>query len=106
MHHLAIPAEGLGKQYRTGGVQEPYVTLRDTVANTARACARVVVGRGRAGRGDRRPSFWALKDVSLEIKQGEVVGIIGENGAGKSTLLKVLSRITDPTEGYADIRGR
>jgi lipopolysaccharide transport system ATP-binding protein len=104
MADLAIQAAGLGKQYRTGVVQEHYITLRDTIANAAHAWTRVWA-RSRTPRG-RRPTFWALKDISFDVRQGEVVGIIGQNGAGKSTLLKILSRITEPTEGYADIRGR
>lgn len=109
MGNVAILAEGLGKQYRIGGRQHEYRTLRDVVADTLALPFR------RAGRLLRRDTangrkavgtIWALKDISFEIKQGEVVGIIGPNGAGKSTLLKILSHITEPTEGYADVYGR
>lgn len=102
MGDVAIRVEGLGKQYRLGGPKERYSTLRDQVGKltSLRGLLR------RASRAERRPPFWALKDVSFEVKRGEVVGIIGRNGAGKSTLLKILSRITEPTEGEADIEGR
>ncbi len=111
MSDLAIRVEGLGKQYRIGGRQERYKTLRDTLTDALyapfRAAASVLKGGCTSVGG--RPSnnyIWALKDVSFDVKPGEVIGIIGRNGAGKSTLLKILSRITEPTEGYADIRGR
>lgn len=95
---IAIRVENLGKRYRIGHLRKRHDTLRDLIASAFR-------------RGDRRPSatedtIWALKDVSFEVNQGEVIGIIGRNGAGKSTLLKILSRITDPTEGFAEIHGR
>lgn len=108
MSEVAIKVAGLGKEYRIGARQEPYRTLRDTLTDVALGPVRAV--RSLAGRnGSRRTarkSFWALKDISFEVKRGEVIGIIGRNGAGKSTLLKVLSRITEPTEGYAEIHGR
>ncbi|HET6573940.1 MAG TPA: polysaccharide ABC transporter ATP-binding protein [Fimbriiglobus sp.] len=104
MGELAIRVSGLGKQYRLGAQQERYATFRDQVRTWASASLRTLVRR--AKRRERRPTFWALKDVSFEVNRGEVVGIIGRNGAGKSTLLKVLSRITEPTEGEADIHGR
>src|SRR5881394_2664302 len=102
MSDVAIRVEGLGKQYRLGGPRERYSTLRDQIKKwtSLRSLLR------RATRTEHRPPFWALKDVSFEVKRGEVVGIIGRNGAGKSTLLKVLSRITEPTEGRATIKGR
>src|SRR5213082_392195 len=92
----AIQAQGLGKKYRLGRRVERYRTLRESVMATPR--------RLRSRRtGDE---FWALRDVDLEVGEGEVLGIIGRNGAGKTTLLRLLSRITEPTAGYADIRGR
>jgi lipopolysaccharide transport system ATP-binding protein len=104
MGELAIRVTGLGKQYRLGAQQEQYAMLRDRVRQWASASLRTLLRRAR--RRERRPTFWALKDVSFEVNRGEVVGIIGRNGAGKSTLLKVLSRITEPTEGEVDIHGR
>jgi len=109
MGNLALRVEGLGKMYRIGGKQERYATLRDTLTDAVSAPfkrARSLI-RGEAyGAAGLKEEIWALKDVSFEVKHGEVVGIIGRNGAGKSTLLKILSRITEPTEGYADVYGR
>lgn len=97
----AIRVEGLGKRYRLGGVPGGYQTLREVVS----AWAVRVASRSTAT-APRETHIWALQDVSLEVKQGEVLGIIGRNGAGKSTLLKILSRITEPTTGRARVRGR
>ncbi len=105
MSDIAIRAENLGKQYRIGK-RERYHTLRDTLTDTVTAPFRWL-RNGRSTNGNGAPDhIWALKDVSFEIKRGEVVGIIGRNGAGKSTLLKVLSRITEPAKGHAEIHGR
>jgi len=104
MSVLAVRVEGLGKKYRLGGPRERYTTLRDRVNKLASASFRALRGHGE--RSEPTPPFWALKDVSFEVWPGEVVGIIGRNGAGKSTLLKILSRITEPTEGEVDINGR
>src|ERR671911_340096 len=100
MSGIAIQIEELGKQYRVGHAHGPR-TLREDLVDLARIPLR------RAKRGASEDgTVWALRDVSLEIQRGEVVGIIGGNGAGKSTLLKILSRITEPTRGYAEIHGR
>ncbi len=101
MGDVAIKVEGLGKRYRIGE-RVPYKALRDSIAGLFRSPLKFL-NRG-DGKGD--DYIWALRDVSFEIRHGEVVGIIGRNGAGKSTLLKILSRITEPTEGYAEIHGR
>ncbi len=97
---FALRCEGIGKRFQIGR-KEHYRTLRDTLAEMVRAPFR----RLRSG-ADKNLELWALKDVSLEVRRGEVLGIIGRNGSGKSTLLKILSRVTKPTEGQAEIRGR
>lgn len=101
MSDVAIRCENLSKQYRIGS-PEPYKTLREAISTTALAPFRRLRNGSQNGNG----YIWALDNVSFEIKRGEVVGIIGLNGAGKSTLLKILSRITGPTRGHADIYGR
>jgi lipopolysaccharide transport system ATP-binding protein len=109
MNDIAIRVDRLSKQYRLGK-QERYLSLRDSLTEAClapfRRLASLLRGSPAETRGNSNNHIWALKDVSFEVKRGEVVGIIGRNGAGKSTLLKVLSRITEPTEGFAEIRGR
>jgi lipopolysaccharide transport system ATP-binding protein len=102
MSEPAIRVENLSKRYRIGVTQERYRTLRDSLVRAARAPLQVI----RNGSGSSDDTIWALKEVSFEVQRGQVLGVIGRNGAGKSTLLKVLSRVTEPTEGYAEIRGR
>jgi len=104
---IAIRVEGLSKEYTIGGRKSSYRTLRETITDTMKSVAMAPVNLVR-GRRTSEPAerFLALRDVSFTVKRGEVVGVIGRNGAGKSTLLKVLSRITEPSEGYADIHGR
>ena len=104
MSKVTIEVNGLGKRYSLGQ-RESYKTLRETLSKVFAAPIRAF-----SGRGDQRvqppPEFWALRDASFEVTEGEVVGFIGRNGAGKSTLLKILSRITEPTEGSARMYGR
>jgi len=115
MSDIAIRVENLSKRYRIGGPQARYKTIRESLTEAVgapfRRLASVVRGQSSAASNE---TIWALKDVSFEVQRGEVVGIpsamlrasIGRNGAGKTTLLKILSRITEPTEGYAEIHGR
>src|SRR5215470_11103528 len=101
MGNVALRADALSKRYMIAGEQAPYRTLRDDLTAFF---TRPFRGHQRAAVADGE--FWALKDVSLEIEQGEIAGIIGRNGAGKSTLLKIFSRVTEPTSGSAEIHGR
>ena len=107
---IVVRAEGLGKKYLIGHeTPEKYVALRDVITRSFKGIARGAqnLASGRAIiAGDEFEEFWALKEIDFEIARGDVVGVVGRNGAGKSTLLKLLSRITDPSEGRVTIRGR
>jgi len=104
MRDVAISIEHLSKRYRIGLYRRGYDTLRESIMSSA---GRALGRRGNGAPPDREEQMiWALRDLSLTIRSGDVVGLIGHNGAGKSTLLKILSRITEPTEGWADLTGR
>jgi lipopolysaccharide transport system ATP-binding protein len=109
MSKIAIEVVGLGKKYHIGSTQKSHYRLTDQVVDTFtspfRRAGKLFRGQA-ASAAELDEIIWALKDVSLQIRPGEVVGIIGRNGVGKSTLLRILAGITDPTEGYADIYGR
>ena len=106
MSDIVIRTENLGKRYRIGE-RERYVALRDVLTRAIYAPARIFRRRREALSPNGDPThIWALKHVCFEVRQGEVVGIIGRNGAGKTTLLKILARVTMPTEGHAKLQGR
>ncbi len=107
MTDLAIRVEALGKQYRIGSAPERYRTLRDSLARAAAAPARLLKNAfNGSDMGADADTIWALQDISFDVHKGQLLGVIGRNGAGKSTLLKILSRVTEPTCGYAEIHGR
>jgi lipopolysaccharide transport system ATP-binding protein len=102
--NIALRTAGLGKMYRIGASRERYRTLRDTLVHGAKRPIERIRNPGAATHVSEE--LWALRDIDLTLAHGEVLGIIGANGSGKSTLLKVLSHITQPTEGRVEIRGR
>jgi lipopolysaccharide transport system ATP-binding protein len=106
MSRPVIQVDNISKQYHIGARQQAYKTLRESLTASVKAPFKALARRKDKAERDEESTFWALKNVSFEVQPGEVVGVIGRNGAGKSTLLKVLSRITEPTSGHADLYGR
>jgi lipopolysaccharide transport system ATP-binding protein len=106
MSEIAVRVDKLGKQYRIGMLQSRYRTLRETLELAVTSPVRRVRARRHATGLEEENTIWALKDISFDVHQGQVLGVIGRNGAGKSTLLKILSRVTEPTLGCAEIHGR
>ena len=107
MSDVVVRVDKLGKQYQIGALRPRCKTLRESLTGAMASPFRHFFHRGgRASDSGQTDTIWALKDVSFEVKRGEGWGIVGRNGAGKSTLLKILSRITEPTEGRAEIGGR
>jgi lipopolysaccharide transport system ATP-binding protein len=110
MNDIAIRVENLGKQYKIGLAPERYRTLRDSLVDTAAAPIRWIQStfkRSNVRTLERsNDTIWALKEINFDVRKGQVLGVIGRNGAGKSTLLKILSRVTEPTAGLAEIHGR
>ena len=101
MTQIAIRVKNISKEYRLGQLMNTYRTLRETITE------RVKNSRQSTEKDNSIPnSIWALRNVSFDVNQGQVLGVVGRNGAGKSTLLKILSRVTEPTEGSAEIHGR
>src|SRR3989304_8665528 len=95
-----IEVKNLSKVYRISHARKPYHTLREDLIEAAKTPIRFLRGHR-----TEKEKFWALKDISFDVKQGEVLGIIGRNGAGKSNLLKILSKVTAPTSGTIKIKG-
>src|SRR5579871_6303889 len=106
MNDTAIIARALSKQYAIGEDHKPYGSLRETIMGAMAGPFRSLRRRGDSNGKRQHPSVWALDNISFEVKKGDIIGIVGRNGAGKSTLLKVLSRITEPTSGTAELYGR
>lgn len=101
MTRYSVEVKNIGKRYRIGVSARQYNTLRETITGLIHNPQERFLSKM-----NENNSFWALKDVNFNVEEGKAIGIIGRNGAGKSTLLKILSRVTEPTEGYATIRGR
>src|SRR6478609_4889764 len=106
MSDLAIRAQGISKRYQIAVRRRHHDTLSDQIMDAATSLWRRRRSSHEETAGETNGHVWALKDASFEVRHGEILGVIGRNGAGKSTLLKILSRITEPTEGMADLHGR